>query len=79
MPAIQQASEITSDSSGREQSGCVFGTGLITKDGVIELYRLGEDGNTDVKPLCRVLISRVLQGRSLSWRAILVQVSWRMP
>jgi hypothetical protein len=35
--------------------------------------------NTDVKPLCRVLNSRVLQGRSLSWRATLVQVSWRIP
>ncbi len=35
--------------------------------------------NTGVKPLCRVSNSRLLHGRSLSQRATLVQVSWRIP
>jgi len=35
--------------------------------------------NTGVKLLCRVSNSRILQGCSLSWRATLVQVSWRIP
>ncbi len=35
--------------------------------------------NTGVKPLCQDSNSRVLQGRSLSWRATLVQVRYRIP
>jgi len=45
------------------------------------LWVAGSTGrrNTGIKPLCRVSNSRVLQGRSVSWRATLVQVSWRIP
>ncbi len=46
MPAIHQASEITSDTSSRDKFSCVFGTAKITSEGAIELYRRLEDGNT---------------------------------
>ena len=46
MPAIHQASEITSDASSREKFSCVFVTAKITSEGAIELYRRLEDGNT---------------------------------
>ena len=46
MPTIQEASESASDSSSRDRFDCIFGTGLITKNGAIELYRLDESGNT---------------------------------
>lgn len=48
MPAIEQASRNSSDSSSRDRSGCIFGTASITEDGAIKLYRLDEHGNTSL-------------------------------
>ena len=48
MPAVSEASESTPNSSGQGRFGCVFGTGLITADGVIELYRVDEHGNSNL-------------------------------
>ena len=46
IPAIQEASDPTSDPSTRNRFSCVFGTGLMRADGAIELYRLDDQGNS---------------------------------
>ncbi len=48
MPAVLEASEPTPGPQGQDGFGCVFGTGLITADGVIELYRVDERGNSNL-------------------------------